>query len=331
MAVILCGGSGTRLWPLSRSHRPKQFTALLTEESLLKDTYRRLLRWVPAEHIFAVAGAGFTHYILEDLPELEGRIFVEPSRSDTGPAMYFAAKSLMETRADEPLVFIPSDHYIGDDEAFLKCLQQGEELIRTRNTFVDIGISPTFPSTALGYTRVGEQVAVQDGITQYAFAGHTEKPNYETAKAYLQDGRYLWHANYYMATPRLFVQACEQYAPEILRGEAVAFDRVVTERMPVESMVILRGTFPWSDVGTWDALHERLAPDGGNVIRGDAILSRVTGSLVYATSGRSVVVQDIDDVVVVDTEDAVLVMRRQSAAKIKDIVAQLKNERPELI
>ncbi len=330
-AVILCGGGGTRLWPLSRAAKPKQFAALLTEESLLRDTYRRLLRLIPSEKVYAIASPEFAELVAADLPELAGRIIVEPERRDTGPAMRFAAEVIAQVAPDEPMVFIPSDHYIGDEELFLKCLAMGECIVNQRKTFADIAIAPTFPSTGLGYTRIGEFVMCEDGIDAFEFRGHAEKPAYEVAKSYLEEGSYLWHANYYMGTPRVFIEVCDTYAPEILRGEKVSFDRVVTERMPASSMTIIKGTFPWSDVGTWDALHERLSSDNSNITRGNAILEDVKGSLVFSTAGRTVTVLGLENVVVVDTPDALLICRKDLAPRVKDLVRRLETEHPHLI
>lgn len=328
MAVILCGGGGTRLWPLSRAAKPKQFAALLTEESLLRDTYRRLLRLIPSEKVYAVVTPELAPLIALELPELEGRILVEQERRDTGPAMRFAAAALMEVAPDEPMAFIPSDHFIGDDEAFLRCLSAGEAIVRARGTFADIGVTPTFPSTGLGYTRIGKMVACDGSVDAFEFLGHAEKPDYETAKAFLADGSYLWHANYYMATPRMFVEACDRYAPEILAGARASFDRAVTERMPAAAMTVIKGAFPWSDVGSWDALHEQLSAEGGNVERGQAVLLDTRGSLVYAHGGKPVAVLGLDDVVVVDTPEALLVCRKSDAQRVKEVVEKLKERYP---
>ncbi|TAK03919.1 hypothetical protein EPO34_02045 [Patescibacteria group bacterium] len=330
-AIILCGGGGVRLWPLSRTAKPKQFAALLTEESLLRDTYRRLLRSIPSEKIYACVAPEVAELVAMELPELVGRILVEPERRDTGPAMRFAAAALMDVAPDEPLVFVPSDHFIGDDEAFLRCLSAGELIVKQRGTFADIGIAPTFPSTGLGYTRIGTMVACDGAVDAFEFLGHAEKPDYETAKSYLEDGSYLWHANYYMATPRMFVEACDRYAPEILSGARASFDRVVTERMPASAMTVIQGTFPWSDVGSWDALHAQLAEEGANVERGDSVLVDTRGSLVYAYGNKPVAVLGLDDVVVVDTPEALLVCKKSDAQRVKEVVEKLKGRYPHVV
>src|SRR3989338_3985101 len=171
-AVILAGGVGMRLWPMSRSKKPKQFFNVIGNEPLIRDTYRRLLRFFPAEKIFLSISPGFEAHLHEHFPDIPAdHIFIEPERRDTGPAMGYVAALLELQDPDEPIVFIPSDHYIGDDATFLRCLSVGDALIRETGKLLDIAIRPTFPSTVLGYTRIGEPVETRDGVDVFCFAG----------------------------------------------------------------------------------------------------------------------------------------------------------------
>ncbi len=354
-AVILAGGVGTRLWPMSRSSRPKQFYDVVGEEPLIQDTYRRLLRLFDAEQIYFSISPAFDHFIHTLFPEVPAhRIFIEPEKRDTGPAMGYVAALLELEDPDEPIVFIPSDHYIQDEEVFLKSLEIGDQLIRQTGKLLDIAITPTFPSTVLGYTKIGANVETIDGIAVYQFAGHTEKPVYEIAKAYLEDGSYLWHANYYMWTPRKFMEAFDQYVPqmgsclrEIQRSQGedvvnwyrqlpkISFDYAVTEKMHAEDVLIIKGDFGWSDIGAWDTLHERLSetltPPNlpferggvGNVTKGNCVLLDTNRSLVYAPKDKLVAVIGMEDVIVVDTGDALLVCKKEDAQRVKEIVTYL--------
>ncbi|HCU31485.1 MAG: Mannose-1-phosphate guanylyltransferase [Candidatus Uhrbacteria bacterium GW2011_GWE2_45_35] len=361
-AIILAGGSGTRLWPMSRSGKPKQFFDVVGSEPLIRDTYRRLLRTFPAEKIYFSVTPAFEKMLFEYFPDLDrGRIIVEPEKRDTGPAMGYVAARLELEDPDEPIVFIPSDHYIADEEKFLNCLSVGDQLIRETGKMLDIGITPTFPSTVLGYTKFGELVEKRDNIEVYQFAGHTEKPPREIAEQYLADGSYLWHANYYMWTPRKFMSAFENYAPEaaeILRQiqnvgrgtnfraptvDAVrdlysrlpktSFDYLITEKMNPADVLVIKGDFGWSDIGAWDTLYDRLASEEKqNVIKGSTILVETEGSLVYAPAGKTVAVLGMKDIIVVDTGDALLVCPRSEAQRVKEIVSELqKNNLEELL
>ena len=349
-AVILAGGTGTRLWPMSRSHRPKQFNDVVGEASLIQDTYRRLLRWFPKEKIYFSISPSFGELLREHFPEIdEQRVLVEPEKRDTGPAMGYVAALLALDDPDEPIVFIPSDHYIRDEDRFLDSLRVGDALIRETGKLLDIGIEPTFPSTVLGYTKIGNSFRTVDGVEVYEFAGHTEKPPYDVAKEYLEDGSYLWHANYYMWTPKSFLQAFDQYAPEIgegLRGiqEAasaenwdevarlygtlpkISFDYAVTEHMQPEDMLVIAGDFGWSDIGAWDTLYDRLSDGEENVTKGKVVLLDTKESLVYAPEDKVVAVVGLDKVVVVDTGDALLVCRHGDAQRVKEIVSHLKDK-----
>ncbi|MBI1907880.1 mannose-1-phosphate guanylyltransferase [Candidatus Uhrbacteria bacterium] len=349
-AVILAGGSGTRLWPMSRRQRPKQFFDVIGSEPLICDAYRRLLQVFTPEQILFSTSPGFDRLIHEHFSEIPSeRILVEPERRDTGPAMGYVAALLELQDPDEPIVFIPSDHYIGDDGTFLRCLSVGDALIRETGKLLDIAIHPAFPSTVLGYTRIGEPVETREGIHVFRFAGHTEKPSLEKATAYLQEGSYLWHANYYMWTPRRFMEAFECYAPDMGRtlrqiqvavrdGSAdevaglyaalpkISLDYAVTEKMAADDVLILRGDFGWSDIGAWDTLYDRLAPEGGNVTKGSPLLLDTEGSLVYAPAGKRVAVVGMRDTVVVDTGDVLLVCPRDQAQRVKEIVSRLEAE-----
>ncbi len=348
-AVILAGGTGTRLWPLSRTGKPKQFNDVVGETSLIQDTYRRLLRSFPKEKIYFSISPAFDALLHEHFPEIDdGHILIEPEKRDTGPAMGYVAALLGLDDPDEPIVFIPSDHYIRDEERFLESLRVGESLILQTGKLLDIGIEPSFPSTVLGYTKIGDAYATVDGVDVFAFAGHTEKPPYDVAKTYLEDGSYLWHANYYMWTPKAFLSAFDTHAPELGEGlrkiqdaalkedaaelarvyaslPKISFDYAVTEHMGADEMLVIKGDFGWSDIGAWDTLYDRLSDDGQSVTKGNVVLLDTTESLVYAPEDKLVAVIGLDKVVVVDTGDALLVCRHGDAQRVKEIVSHLKD------
>lgn len=352
--VILAGGIGTRLWPMSRRTKPKQFFDVLSDQPLLRDTYDRVARVYRSEDIFVSVSPVFAEHVRKIIPELtERQVIVEPERRDTGPAMGFVAAVLSLDTPCEPTMFMPADHYIRDTERFLNALQVADDLVREEGVLVDIAVPPTFPSTALGYTKVGGTLAERRGVSVLAFAGHTEKPPYDVAKKYLDDGSYLWHANYYTWTPEKFLEAFRVYAPDMYEtlialrdayaehdGARVvalynalpskAFDYVVAEKMDLTRVRILRGDFGWSDIGTWDTLHDRLSVQGGNVVKGKAIVRDTAGSLVYASSDRLVAVFGLRDVMIVDTPDAILVCHKRSAEHLKELLAEIKEKTGEI-
>lgn len=336
-AIILAGGSGTRLWPMSRAARPKQFFDVIGSEPLIRDTYRRLLRSFAAEDIYFSVTPAFEELLRANLSDIaDDHVFIEPEKRDTGPAMGYVAAMMELSFPDEPIVFVPSDHYIADEEKFLTCLAVGDRLIRETGKMVDIAIVPSFPSSTLGYTKIGQLLESDRDVEVYEFAGHTEKPPYEVAKQYLESGDYLWHANYYMWTPRKFMSALEEYAPQmgaILRQiqaghrelyaniEKISFDYAVTEKMNPQDVLILKGDFGWSDIGAWDTIKDRLSSEAeGNVTKGKVILADTTGSLVYAPANKLVAVVGLENMIVVDTDDALLICRRDDASRVKEVV-----------
>ncbi len=348
--VILAGGIGTRLWPMSRSTKPKQFYDILSEQPLLRDTFDRVAAAYEKEDIYLAISPTFLDLAKAALPELpDDHFIIEPERRDTGPAMGFVAAVLSLTAPDEPIVFIPADHYIKDVSRFLELLRVGDELIRRDGVLVDIGIPPTFASTALGYTKIGPSCDVVNGVPIFTFAGHTEKPPYEVAKSYLDDGSYLWHANYYMWTPRKFLEAFATYAPDTgailtqiqeayqLQGHdrvamlyaqlpKISFDYAVMEKMDHRNVRILRGDFGWSDIGTWDTLYDRLSGEEKNVVKGNAVLHETDGTLVYASGDRMIATHGVRDLVIVDTPDALLVCHRNSADTLKELLKEVEGK-----
>jgi mannose-1-phosphate guanylyltransferase len=352
-AIILAGGMGARLWPMSRRAKPKQFFNLVSEEPLVRDTYRRLLHLFGSDDIYFAVSPAYVEAIKEAFPEIEDdHIIVEPAKRDTGPAMGFAAAILELSAPDESIVFIPSDHWIEDEETFLNCLRVGDRLIQKTGKMLDIAITPSFPSTVLGYTKIADKHDEIDKVQVYNFAGHVEKPDFETAKEFLTDGNYLWHANYYMWTPRLFVAALEEHAPvigqvlrqiqsELVNGDrtriaelfegtpSISIDYAMTEKMDPEQVLIIKGDFGWSDIGAWDTLHDQKVSDdkSRNVIKGQVLTIDSEDNLFYASEERMIGAVGVSDLVVVDTGDAILVCTKSQAQRVKDLVQEMKKQK----
>jgi len=350
--VIMAGGGGTRLWPQSRDKKPKQFCKITGDKTLFEQTLERFKDFSPQDIYIAL---GWKHLdqakvLAPHIPE--ANFLVEPCKRDTGPAMAYVCLKLIDKAPDESIAFIPSDHFIGNNDKFLQTVKIADELIQKTGKLVDIAVAPNFPSTVLGYTHIGEKYLQQNGIEIYKFLGHTEKPDFETAKKYLQAGNYLWHASYYMWTPKKFIQAFEKYAPEIISHvqniiqaqknddhsaiqgvcdimQSISVDYAVTEKINPDDVLIVKANFPWSDIGAFDVLYDAQksqTDENKNLIQAFWVGKETSECLIFGPEHKIIATVGIDDLVIVDTEDALLICPKGRAQDVKKIIGEIKND-----
>ena len=354
--VVLCGGSGTRLWPLSRKSFPKQFVPLVGERSLLHLTLERVGRL--SSRVLAVAADDHRFMVLEalDAAGSHGTVLLEPSARNTAAAMALAA--LHVSQADEAsslLLFCPADHHIPDAQGFAAMVSQGVAAAHA-GALVTFGVTPSFPSTAYGYVRQGK--ARKDGSRQVA--SFIEKPDAAKAAELLLAGDVLWNAGIFLARADRLLDAMERHAADILRdvrraltqgvsetlagrdaGQAVTFvrpaaaafagvrsqsiDYAVMEQHDDVAVVPFGGQ--WSDVGSWNAVADLSPADQqSNRLHGQALAHQASNTFVHAPH-RPVVALGTRDLLIIDTPDAVLVAHRDSAEQVKEVVARLERER----
>lgn len=349
--VILAGGSGTRLWPMSRSSKPKQLTQLVSDLTMIEDSVRRLEGIASNNQIFISTNDTFAPMIKELLPNIPNdQYIIEPEKRDTGPAMAFVAAWMSINHPDEPMILMPSDHFIRDQQNFQSVLNGIEKIINDTGVMVNIGIQPTFPNTHLGYLEVGGEISEYDGLRVYEFKRQVEKPDYEQAKQFLERGNFLWNGGYFAWTPAKFVGAYCRYAPSIgkcleplqaaikqkkvekiqqLYGEMekISIDYAVIEKMEPNGVLTVRGYFGWADLGSWDMLYDQLGhlvDESGNLIKADWHGIDTRNTLVYAPKNKIITTVGISDMVIVDTPDALLVTPISRAQDVKKIVELLK-------
>lgn len=350
--VILAGGGGTRLWPLSRRGKPKQFQKVLGDATLLEMTRDRLAGFVPAGNVFysvTAQTAPFVRALLSDVHEEQ--FIIEPEKRDTGPAMGFVAALLALRDPDEPVVFVPSDHFIANRERFLASLRVGEELIRETGALLDIGVVPTWPNTDLGYTHVGERRYERNGIEVLQFLGHTEKPPREQAEEFLASGEYLWHANYYMWTPRKFLAAYEEHLPEAhallrtmqdfwKRGERdalaeayrqmpkVSIDYAITEKLNPKNVLVIKAPFDWDDIGLWSVV-KRLRQEHARAVvveRAQHVGMDTENVLIVGKPDKVVATVGLRNLAVIDTDDALLLCPLDRVREVRRLVEKMQEE-----
>jgi mannose-1-phosphate guanylyltransferase len=338
--VIMAGGSGTRFWPKSRMHHPKQFLAIGGDKPLLRQTADRVMSSIGEDRIFVVTGEAHAKHAREQLPELPSRnILVEPEGRNTGPCIAWATAEILARDRDARVAVLAADHYIADVEGFLAHLESAFEAAQER--IVLFGVVPTHPETGYGYIRRGAKVGASKGKEIYLVERFVEKPDRDTALNYLAEGTYLWNSGMFVFPAALMATEIERLLPEVHRGiqtlladpkvigtlyarlPSVSIDYGVMEKS--DRIAVLPAAFGWSDVGSWDAAMQiHSADEGGNVVRGDALLLNVHRSMVEADGGRFVALVGVDDVVVVDTPDALLVIRRGESQRVKNVVEALK-------
>uniref|UniRef100_A0A7C3YNS1 mannose-1-phosphate guanylyltransferase n=1 Tax=Geoglobus ahangari TaxID=113653 RepID=A0A7C3YNS1_9EURY len=331
--IILAGGSGTRLWPLSREYCPKQFIKF-DETSLFQKAVKRSLIFSKPDEIFIVTNERYKFLTRDQLREIgvdlpEENILIEPEAKNTLPAVCYGVKVIVEKSGNETIAVLPSDHLIEANKSYINAFRNAEKL--AENYLVTFGIKPTHPHTGYGYIKPGKKL--EYGYLVEAF---TEKPDYDTAKKFVNEG-YYWNSGIFMFKAEVFFEECMKYQPEILKifeiediKEAykklpeISIDYGIMEKTSRAAVVPLNTM--WSDVGSFDALYSVSEKDAnGNTLKGDCLVLDSKNNLIF--SEKLVAAIDLEGIVIVDTRDAVLVCPRKSAQKVRKIVEMLKSRR----
>lgn len=356
-AVIMAGGGGTRLWPLSRQARPKQMLRLLDERSLFQTSVQRLEGVFPVERILVVTVEEQARQLQEQCPEIPPENYLlEPIPRGTASVVGLAALALRQRDPQATMAILTSDHYIGDDERFRHLLRTAHEVAQD-GYLVTLGIAPTFAATGYGYIQRGELLGVYKGMKVYRALGFKEKPGEAQAQAMLEKGDHAWNSGMFVWRVEQILAEFARQMPDLsaaLNKIAQAWDvpeqndvlnrvwlQIETETIDYGIMegaervaVIPAEGLNWSDVGSWDSLFGLLPSDeAGNIVMGGQHVGLETNdSLVYVNQEhRLIVTIGVEDLVVVDTGDVLLVCRKDQAQKVRQIVNQLKDQGVEYI
>ena len=335
-SIILCGGSGTRLWPLSRKSFPKQFLSLYSDKSLIQETFLRMQKIMPAENIYFVTNAANYFNVFDQIEEIypelkKEQIVTEPISLNTAPAIALALKYLVEKIGianDAPVIILPSDHSIGKIEAFVQVVKTAME--KVSDNIGTLGITPTTPETGYGYIRKGEKTDAYYKVLQFR-----EKPDRKTAEEYIATGEYVWNSGMYIFNEKTFAEELQKYAPEIAALYAkgyvefeqnfkslpsISVDFAISEKS--DKVVVFEGDFGWSDIGSFDALADIVAEK--NIEQENHVVLDSKNVFIHSATDKLIAVSDVEDLIIVENDDCILVQKRGKSENVKKIVDFLK-------
>jgi mannose-1-phosphate guanylyltransferase len=338
-ALILAGGSGTRFWPLSRKNHPKQLLALEGEHSMLQTTLERLSPLIAAQDVWVSTTAALAEEVRRQLPQIPAeQILAEPIGRNTAPAIGWAVRSMPRERRRGVIAVLPADHRLGDPAGFREVLQSAGRFAQQDKRILALGVIPRWAESGYGYLELGDVLDAESGLRQVK--RFTEKPDSATAQRFFEDGEHLWNAGIFVFVGTLLLEKLTEHQPDLARGlediaaepartgevysdlPRVSIDHGVMEKL--DDLATLPLDCGWDDLGSWAALWEVLEKSSvGNVERGSVVSVDCRDNLFYADRG-TVAALGVSGLVVVKTDDAVLVVPKDRSQEVRRLVAELK-------
>ncbi|MBO3117295.1 mannose-1-phosphate guanylyltransferase [Winogradskyella sp. DF17] len=347
-AILMAGGVGSRFWPVSTQNFPKQFHDMLgTGDTLIQKTFKRLAHLIPEENIFILTNERYNDLVFEQLPSVTKRqVVLEPAMRNTAPCILYASLKIKKENEDAVMIVAPSDHWIEDEMAFTHNVKTAFEYCQSNNALMTLGITPTFPNTGYGYIeydKISEAEIKQ--VNQFR-----EKPNYEMAKSFIEQGNFLWNAGIFMWSVKAVVRAFETNQPELFKlfsegynvyntefeddfikanyaeAENISVDYAIMEKS--DNVFVIPATFDWNDLGTWGSLYDKLDKDKSEnaVVNSKVLLENASGNMIRTETDKIVVVEDLNDFIIVDKEEVLLIFPKQKEQDIKKVLQKVKNK-----
>ncbi|MCD6101692.1 MAG: mannose-1-phosphate guanylyltransferase [Candidatus Cloacimonetes bacterium] len=348
IALIMAGGVGTRFWPLSTKSKPKQFLNILGNRSMIQQTVDRILPLIEYKDIYIVTNCEQVKLVKEHLPQIpEKNIIAEPLGRNTAACIGLSAVILREKyKIDETMLVLPADHYIGKPEKFLEIVGFASEFAKKSKNLITFGIKPTFPATGYGYIESGEKISDQK-FPIFQVKRFKEKPDLETAKKFISNGNFSWNSGMFLWRIDTILNAIEQYMPDLYHQlikiktvwgqnktdeikkiyqnlQSIPIDIGVMEK--ADNSAVLPVDIDWNDIGSWQAVYDMMPKDKkGNYFSGNIINLNSKDSYVLCENEKKVIgLAGVENLIVVDTKDALLICKKENAQDVKKIVELLK-------
>jgi mannose-1-phosphate guanylyltransferase len=347
-AILMAGGVGSRFWPISTQAFPKQFHDMLgTGDTLLQKTFHRLAHLIPKENIFILTNELYDELVLEQLPEVTKRqVVLEPAMRNTAPCILYAALKIQKENPDAVMIVAPSDHWIENETAFSENVQQAFDFCANNDALMTLGIQPTFPNTGYGYIEFDKssQNAIKP-VNQFR-----EKPDYNTAKSFIQQGNFLWNAGIFMWSVKSVIAAFQNNQPQLFelfksgisvyntdaeaafitenypKAEDISVDYAIMENS--KNVYVIPATFDWNDLGTWGSLYDKLDKDENNnaVVNARTLTEDASGNMIRTQSDKIVVIDGLNDYIIVDKDEVLLIFPKEKEQDIKKVLQKVKDK-----
>ncbi len=343
--VVFAGGVGTRLWPLSRKNSPKQFEKILGDKSTLQLAIDRLSPDFAFADIYIATGKRYENIVRAQLPKIPAKNFIfEPAVRDVGPAVGMAMSVIGKEYPNSPIAILWSDHFVKKERRFREVLHFAENrVLKNSNALVLIGQRARFANQNLGWIEFGKEIEEIKGTKVFKFKKLIYRPSLEQAEKFLEDQNFAWNPGYFVTSPKFLLSQFEKFAPDLYKGimkikdektlgtiyptlEKISFDNAILEKIDPKYVSVIAADLGWSDVGAWEALKEALETKSEeNVTKGKVIINDSSDNLVFNYTDQLVVGIDLKKMLVINTDDVLLVCNKNSVPKIKKLVEKMEN------